>query len=58
MTHYIVSWTIDIWENTPEKAAKRALKIHRDNNSIATVFEVKTKRTGKTKIIDCLKVKK
>lgn len=40
---YLITWTIDIEATTPEKAAKAALKIMQDKNSIATVFEVKDK---------------
>ncbi len=40
MNHYLVKWEIDIDAETPEEAAKKALEIHRDPESCATVFEV------------------
>lgn len=40
MTHYRVTWQIDIEADTPEEAAQEALRIQRDPDSIATLFEV------------------
>ena len=40
MNNYIVKWEIDIEAETPEDAAKQALYIHRDPQSIATYFNV------------------
>lgn len=40
MTHYNVSWEMNIEADNPEAAAREALRIHRDPESIATVFEV------------------
>ncbi len=51
MNHYCISWTIDLEAETPEEAAEKALKIQRDPESIATVFEV-TDDTGTTGAID------
>ena len=42
MTNYLVTWTIDIEAETPDDAAKLALQIQRDPESIATVFEVES----------------
>jgi len=39
-----VRWDIDIEARTPREAARKALRIQRDPESIATVFEVRTKR--------------
>lgn len=39
---YLVTWHIDIDADTPEEAAKRALEIQRNPESIATVFRVQT----------------
>ena len=39
-THYRVSWTIDIWADTPISAAHEAQLIQRDPDSVATVFDV------------------
>lgn len=38
--HYRVVWEIDIWASTPRKAAEEALKMQRDPNGTATVFDV------------------
>lgn len=40
MNSYRVEWVIDIDADTPEDAARQALAIQRDPESIATVFEV------------------
>lgn len=40
MTTYSVNWQIDIEAKSPVEAAKHALEIHRDQNSMATVFDV------------------
>jgi hypothetical protein len=41
MPTYCVRWIIDIEVDTPEVAAQEALRIQRDPDSIATVFEVR-----------------
>lgn len=44
---YQVTWTIDIEDaDNPEEAARKALDIQRDPNSIATVFTVIDDETG------------
>jgi hypothetical protein len=40
MKRYLVEWSIDLYAETPEEAARQALAIHRDPESIATVFKV------------------
>lgn len=40
MPFYRVTWKIDIAADTPEEAAEEALRIHRDPESIATVFNI------------------
>jgi hypothetical protein len=45
---YIVEWAIDIDGDSPEAAARKALRIQRDPNSIATVFTVCEKRADGT----------
>ena len=40
MKHYIVTWSIDIDADSAVEAAKSALAIQRNPESIATVFEV------------------
>ncbi len=37
---YHVIWEIDLDATTPKEAAERALEIHRDPDSTATVFNV------------------
>ena len=37
---YRVIWTIDIEADSPQEAARKALKIQRNPKSTATVFEV------------------
>jgi len=38
---YLVKWEMDIFDvSSPEEAAKKALKVQRNPESIATVFEV------------------
>lgn len=41
MPIYDVVWRIQIDAETPREAAEQALRIHRDPNSIATVFEIR-----------------
>lgn len=48
---YRVTWTIDIDAKTPWAAAHKALAIHRNPESIATVFDVTTQR-GRTVRVD------
>lgn len=43
MPTYCVRWIIDIDADTPDLAAREALRIQRDPGSIATVFEVRDK---------------
>jgi hypothetical protein len=38
---YSVTWTIDLDAESPEDAARKALEIHRDPESIATHFIVR-----------------
>lgn len=40
MKHYFVTWTIDIYAETPRQAAEQALAIQRNQESTATVFGV------------------
>jgi hypothetical protein len=48
---YRVTWTIDIDAESAIDAAKLALDIHRDTESIATVFSVRDEN-GKETAID------
>jgi hypothetical protein len=40
MKGYLVTWEIELDADSPEAAARLALEIQRDPNSIATVFQV------------------
>lgn len=40
MTEYLVTWSIELDAESPEDAALQALAIHRDPESLATVFNV------------------
>lgn len=52
MRSYLVTWKIDIEADNAEEAAARALIIHRDEGSTATVFEVVDEETGIEETID------
>ena len=51
MPEYHVTWEIDLDAESPREAAEKALHIHRNPESIATVFDV-TDETGHTERID------
>lgn len=51
MKQYHVSWEIELDAKNPRDAAKKALEIHRDQNSLATVFTV-TDEKGNQKKVD------
>lgn len=40
-TQYLVTWHCEIYATSPREAAEKALYIHRNPESIATVFEVR-----------------
>jgi len=52
MAEYLVEWRMDLEETGPVKAAKEALRVHRDVGSIATIFEVTNKKTGTKFLVD------
>jgi hypothetical protein len=54
MPDYEVVWKIDIQAASAQEAALEALAIHRDPESIATVFEVRERGCEKVKSIDVL----
>lgn len=54
MKHYVVTWEVDIYAETPRQAAEQALAIHRDPESMATVFDVWTDDEDGTHRIDLL----
>jgi hypothetical protein len=43
--HYRVSWEIDIYSTTPQRAARQALDIQRNPVSTATVFDILNVKT-------------
>jgi len=49
---YSVTWSIEIDARTPEEAARKALEIQRDPNSLATVFGVRDESTGQEVTVD------
>jgi len=52
--HYTVTWTIDVWADSPDEAAHKALRTQHDTDSIATVFDIQDMETGTTETIDTL----
>ncbi|RLC88670.1 MAG: hypothetical protein DRJ03_01995 [Chloroflexi bacterium] len=52
MTEYLVVWKIELTADSPQEAAAEALKIHRDAESYATVFDVVDMDTGKEVRVD------
>jgi len=52
MKAFRVDWDIELEAETAMEAAKEALKIHRDPDSIATVFIVTELKTGDSWQID------
>jgi hypothetical protein len=48
--NYFVTWEIDIEAESPVEAARRALEIHRDPESIATIFIVKDEAGDSTTV--------
>lgn len=52
MPQYLITWEIELDADSPEEAAEEALRIHRDPDSEATVFDVMQQSTGETVCID------
>ena len=52
---YIVQWEINLYAHSAEDAARKALAIHHDSESLATVFDV-TDETGETIRIDLTQI--
>src|SRR5579875_2356080 len=50
LMEYRVTWTIDLTADRPEDAADQALAIHRDPQSLATVFTV-TDAEGRSVVV-------
>ncbi len=51
---YFITWEIDIEADTPMEAAKQAFAIHRNPDSIASIFDVIDNATGQNFRIDVL----
>lgn len=49
MSTYIVRWEMEFEADSPEDAARQALRVHRDPESIATVFDVEHCEDGPDK---------
>lgn len=47
---YLVTWQIELTADSPREAAEEALRIHRNPDSIATVFEVRSEDGTSTTI--------
>jgi hypothetical protein len=56
MPEYHVIWEIDLDADSPQEAAKKARAIHRDPDSLATVFDV-TDEAGHTERVDLEEVR-
>lgn len=52
MADFLITWKINIAAETPREAIKEALKIHRDEDSLATIFAWKNLETGERGILD------
>ena len=46
MPEYRITWDIDLWADSPREAAEKALSIHRNPESIPTVFAVTDETVG------------
>ena len=52
MPSYYITWDIQIEADSPEDAAREALEIQRNPESIATVFTVVDEETNAAAVID------
>ena len=50
MPEYTITWTIDIDGENPVDAAKKVVSIMRDNESIASVFDVQDNKMQTTRV--------
>lgn len=50
--HYVVTWIIDEYADSPEDAAKQALARMRDHDSVCTVFDVMRNDNGEKVTVD------
>jgi hypothetical protein len=54
MAQYLVTWKIDIEDDSPEEAARQALEIMQDKTSEALTFTVKKWSTGEETYVNLL----
>lgn len=54
MRRYLVTWEMEISADDPTQAARLALEIHRDPESLATVFDVLDMRDRSRTRVDLL----
>lgn len=54
MTEYLVTWEINEEADSPEEAARQALRTQRNPESLAVVFSVQEWPNGKPVTIDLL----
>lgn len=52
MSNYLVTWEIELEANSPEEAAKEAMKFQRDPDGWASMFTVWDTKTGKSEDVD------
>lgn len=52
MPEYYIEWRIELDADNPTEAARRALEIQRNPESIATVFHVSEADNGEEEVID------
>lgn len=52
--HYLVKWEIDIYSDSPKEAAIEALKIMRDKDSEALIFDVHHTKSNGTYSLDLM----
>jgi hypothetical protein len=52
MPHYKVKWTIDVFEENPEAAARKAREIQIDPGNTANFFQIENQETGTSHDID------
>ena len=49
---YLISWFVDVDDDSPYEAARQALGMQRDPESTATIFTVRDKQSGESVCID------
>lgn len=54
MNEYLVTWDCVIYADSPQEAAKKALEIQRDTQSIAVYFHVEDLHTQEEVDVDLL----